>query len=90
MVVISFKCKTVLYNNCHHFYTSFIYFFNRAAEIIFSYAYATARKEELSHFQADELVHMLSVSRKSLGLFQHHDAITGTAKDHVVIDYGKK
>lgn len=62
----------------------------RAAEIIFSYAYATARKEELSHFQADELVHMLSVSRKSLGLFQHHDAITGTAKDHVVVDYGKK
>lgn len=68
----------------------FFLFYRRAAEIAFSYAAASARQAEIGAFQDSELIHLLSQSRKSLGLFQHHDAITGTAKDHVVVDYGQK
>merc|ERR1719495_2832792 len=63
----------------------------RAAEIFFSMAWAEMEyigsdKTEL----ASKCMSNLVEARKSLSLFQHHDGITGTAKDHVVLDYGEK
>jgi len=63
----------------------------RAGEIIFSLAWAEmeyvgADKEEMAVNCMTGLVQ----GRKALSLFQHHDGITGTAKNHVVVDYGNK
>ena len=60
----------------------------RSAEVIFTLAQAYARKNTASNFPSVELMKKLVVARRSLGLFQHHDGITGTAKDFVVNDYG--
>ncbi|KIH59708.1 glycosyl hydrolase family 38 protein [Ancylostoma duodenale] len=56
----------------------------RAAEIAFS---LKAMKGESP---TDEVFAKLVLARRALSLFQHHDGITGTAKDHVVVDYGNK
>ena len=63
----------------------------RAGEILFSMAWAEMEyigsdKTEL----ASKCMTSLVQARKALSLFQHHDGITATAKDHVVLDYGDK
>lgn len=41
-------------------------------------------------FQGEDLYDNLVEARRAMSLFQHHDGVTGTAKDHVVVDYGQK
>ena len=63
----------------------------RSAEILYSLALLHSRDYEFT--PPDFLLRstqLIVTSRRSLGLFQHHDGITGTAKDHVVKDYGER
>uniref|UniRef100_A0A8B9TDH4 Alpha-mannosidase n=1 Tax=Anas platyrhynchos TaxID=8839 RepID=A0A8B9TDH4_ANAPL len=60
----------------------------RGAEILYSLALAHARRAGAdSHYPLSDYA-LLTNARRNLGLFQHHDAITGTAKEAVVVDYG--
>ncbi|XP_060035462.1 alpha-mannosidase 2x [Erinaceus europaeus] len=60
----------------------------RGAEILYSLAVAHARRSgQASQYPLSNLG-LLTEARRTLGLFQHHDAITGTAKEAVVVDYG--
>ncbi len=69
----------------------FFFLIFRASEILFSLAHAKMLEEKTtSQFPKDKLFTMLVTARRNLGIFQHHDGITGTAKDHVVNDYGLK
>ncbi|KAK7063280.1 Alpha-mannosidase 2 [Halocaridina rubra] len=63
----------------------------RGAEILYSSMLASQSNigSPLKEF-SNNLLDRLVIARRHLALFQHHDGITGTAKDHVVIDYAKK
>ncbi|XP_030764706.1 alpha-mannosidase 2 isoform X1 [Sitophilus oryzae] len=63
----------------------------RAAETLHALTYHSGKSG--TDWIVDKVIgleHLLINARQSLSLFQHHDGITGTAKDHVVIDYGKR
>lgn len=68
-----------------------VYIFYRAAETIHTLAHFS-KKPGSSWIvdKEDGLEKLILNARLALSLFQHHDAITGTAKDHVVVDYAKK
>ncbi|XP_059825489.1 alpha-mannosidase 2 [Hypanus sabinus] len=63
----------------------------RAAEILYSLALTSAKKfNKMTVFPSADNYKLLVEARRNLGLFQHHDAITGTAKEWVVVDYGTR
>lgn len=67
----------------------------RATEILFSLTLAEMRRvsgdgRPVAGFPAREHFQRLTTGRRSLALFQHHDGITGTARDPVVVDYGTR
>ncbi|KAH1168934.1 alpha-mannosidase 2 isoform X2 [Mauremys mutica] len=63
----------------------------RAAEILYSLALVESKKsEKMNAFPSVDHYKLLTEARRNVGLFQHHDAITGTAKDWVVVDYGTR
>ncbi len=75
--------------------TFFFSLSDRATEILFSLTLAEMRRFRGNSrldadFPAREHFQRLTVGRRSLALFQHHDAVTGTARDPVVVDYGTR
>ncbi|KAB7500311.1 Alpha-mannosidase 2 [Armadillidium nasatum] len=68
-------------------------FYLRSAEMLFSLMLETEthsgwsrKQQEIVYSLMDNLVR----SRMHHALFQHHDGITGTSKNHVVVDYANK
>ncbi|CAH8649350.1 unnamed protein product [Dicrocoelium dendriticum] len=65
----------------------------RAAEILYTYArqYVSATSTHSTLLSTiDEFHPKLTEARRNVALFQHHDGITGTAKEHVVQNYHAK
>ncbi|KAI9545468.1 hypothetical protein NQZ68_036455 [Dissostichus eleginoides] len=66
----------------------------RATEILYSLTLAAMRSHGdgrlATGFPARDHFLLLTAGRRGLALFQHHDAVTGTARDPVVMDYGNR
>ncbi|XP_063991521.1 alpha-mannosidase 2 [Diachasmimorpha longicaudata] len=58
----------------------------RAAEVLSSIGWARGHE----HLSESGLERRLSEARQWHSLFQHHDGVTGTARDDVVVDYAQK
>lgn len=63
----------------------------RGAEILYSVMLGTqSMMGKIFPELTDSLMARMVMARRNLALFQHHDGITGTARDHVVVDYANK
>lgn len=65
----------------------------RATDILFSIAtILNCQANILNHTNElnENLTNEYKFARESMALFQHHDGITGTSKDFVMIDYAKR
>uniref|UniRef100_A0A1J3DE71 Alpha-mannosidase n=2 Tax=Noccaea caerulescens TaxID=107243 RepID=A0A1J3DE71_NOCCA len=61
----------------------------RGAEIMMSFLLGYCHRIQCEKFPTS-FAYKLTAARRNLALFQHHDGVTGTAKDHVVQDYGTR
>lgn len=61
----------------------------RATEMMVALTLGCCRRAHCEKF-AMAFSYKLTAARRNLALFQHHDGVTGTAKDHVVMDYGTR
>ncbi|QCD94971.1 alpha-mannosidase 2 isoform X1 [Vigna unguiculata] len=61
----------------------------RATEMMVALILGCCRRSHCEKF-AMGFSYKLTAARRNLALFQHHDGVTGTAKDHVVMDYGMR
>jgi len=61
----------------------------RAAEVAYTLASASSSLIQVQ-LGLSSMWNELVVARRNLGLFQHHDGITGTARKHVALDYGNR
>lgn len=59
----------------------------RGSEIMIALLLGYCQKPTCEKFPTS-FTYKLTAARRNLALFQHHDGVTGTAKDHVVEDYG--
>lgn len=62
----------------------------RSADILTTLAHAQCKRYKAEYENYLDIMSKLQEVRRSLGLFLHHDAITGTSKPDVVQDYENK